>query len=331
MFRKKVWEGLTQTKKIRTSDFCTQNKCKTDQLGQNRTKQTVGWAWQSSREVKEEPSFGFISVIARVVPDYAKRWLFLNFSTTLPRPPNCLFCPCKNRTCGFFLAWVSLHSEHICKSFNDGENGNGNGKESIQLEQEVLMPLAGTSRAFAFTTNRWWSQLKTAGSAIYANRHYLQLFRKQKRTDRLLQSNSPTVIGDVYVHPTASVHPTAVLGPNVSIGANAVVGPGARVRESILLDGVHIDDHSLILQSILGRGSSVGAWARVEGTPCDPNPNKPFAKMENVPLFNSDGRLNPAITILGCNVSVPAEVILLNSIVLPYKELSRSFKNEIIL
>lgn len=43
----------------------------------------------------------------------------------------------------------------------------------------------------------------------------------------------------------------------------------------------------------------MGKWSRVEGTPCDPNPNKPFAKMDNPPLFNLDGRLNPSITILG--------------------------------
>lgn len=72
-------------------------------------------------------------------------------------------------------------------------------------------------------------------------------------------------------------------------------------------------------------------WARVEGTPSDPDPNKPFAKMDNPPLFNNDGRLNPSITILGYSVSVPSEMVLLNSIVLPHKELSRSFKNEIIL
>jgi mannose-1-phosphate guanylyltransferase len=85
------------------------------------------------------------------------------------------------------------------------------------------------------------------------------------------------------------------------------------------------------LHSIIGRNSRIGTWARVEGTPSDPDPNKAFAKMENPPLFNNDGRLNPSITILGCSVSVPAETILLNSIVLPNKELSRSIKNEIIL
>lgn len=63
-----------------------------------------------------------------------------------------------------------------------------------------------------------------------------------------------------------------------------------------------IDEYSLILHSIIGRGTKVGRWARVEGTPSDPDPNKAFAKMENPPLFNNDGRLNPSITILGINL-----------------------------
>lgn len=129
------------------------------------------------------------------------------------------------------------------------------------------------------------------------------------------------------------------------------MGPGVRIRESIILENAVIRDHTLILHSIVGRGSEVGEWARVEGTPSDPDPNKPFAKMENPPLFNNDGRLNPSITILGklqfvirmmdvltsqllfagCSVVVPSESIVLNSIVLPNKKLTRNFKNEIIL
>lgn len=89
------------------------------------------------------------------------------------------------------------------------------------------------------------------------------------------------------------------LGPNVSIGAGATIGPGVRIRESIVLQNANISEHSLVLHSIVGRGVKIGAWTRVEGTPNDPNPNKPFAKMDNPPLFNSDGRLNPSVTILG--------------------------------
>jgi len=85
----------------------------------------------------------------------------------------------------------------------------------------------------------------------------------------------------------------------VSIGKNVVVGPGVRIRESIILGDSVIQDHSLVLYTIVGWNSFIGKWSRVEGTPCDPNPNKPFAKMDNVPLFNDEGQLNPSITILG--------------------------------
>jgi len=215
----------------------------------------------------------------------------------------------------------------------DSETG-GRSNEMIWLERDVLIPLAGTGTAFLYQTSNWWSQIKTAGSAIYANRHYLTLYRGQEHHDRLASNkdkNTAKIIGDVYIHPSAEVDCTAVLGPNVSIGKNVKVGAGARVRESILLGNSNIGGHSLVLYSVIGWNSSVGAWSRVEGTPDDPNPNKPFAKMENSPLFNCSGQLNPSITILGSSVAVPSEVMILNSIVLPHKELSGSHKNQIIL
>lgn len=100
------------------------------------------------------------------------------------------------------------------------------------------------------------------------------------------------------------------LGPNVSIGPNTIIEPGVRIRESIVLANAHIQAHSLILHSIIGAGSTVGEWARVEGTPCDPNPNKPFAKMENLPLFNVNGKLNPSITILGKERQNTSQILL---------------------
>ena len=89
------------------------------------------------------------------------------------------------------------------------------------------------------------------------------------------------------------------LGPNVSIGKNVVVGSGTRIRESVILANSVIGGNSLVKHAVIGSDASVGDWARIEGTPNDPNPNKPFAKMECTGLFNEEGRLNPAVTILG--------------------------------
>lgn len=59
-----------------------------------------------------------------------------------------------------------------------------------------------------------------------------------------------------------------------------------------------LKDHCCVLNSIVGWDSTIGKWARVEGTPSDPNPNDPYAKIDSETLFR-DGKLTPSITILG--------------------------------
>lgn len=205
-------------------------------------------------------------------------------------------------------------------------------KEVLRLEQDIFIPLAATGRLFAFSTTRFWSQVKSAGAAVYANRHYLAIYQRT-HPERLAKNaeGQPRVIGDVFIHPTATVHPSAVLGPNVTIGRNVNVGEGVRVKESIVLEGATLQPHSCVLHSIVGWHSTVGVWTRVEGTPNDPNPNKPFAKLDTPCMFSDDGKLNPSITVIGSNVQVPSEVIILNSIVLPHKDLNGCYKNQIIL
>ncbi|KAI1285676.1 Mannose-1-phosphate guanyltransferase alpha-A [Halotydeus destructor] len=203
---------------------------------------------------------------------------------------------------------------------------------SIQFEEDVLMPLAGQGKVFVYHTQKWWSQIKTAGSVIYANMKYLEQMRTQDA--QLLTKNSqagPKIIGDVIIDPSAKVDPSATLGPNVSISSGVRIGAGVRVKDSIVLRDATISDHSLVKHSIIGWNNVIGSWSRIEGTPCDPDPNSQFARTDNCMLFNGDGKLNPSITVLGSNVQVPSEIIVLNSIVLPHKELSHSYKNEIIL
>lgn len=48
-------------------------------------------------------------------------------------------------------------------------------------------------------------------------------------------------------------------------------------------------------------------------------------------LVSTIGYTDPFFSFIGSNVQVPSEVIVLNSIVLPHKELTRSVKNQIIL
>ncbi|OCT63391.1 mannose-1-phosphate guanyltransferase alpha-B isoform X1 [Xenopus laevis] len=239
--------------------------------------------------------------------------------------------------CGIYLFSPSIF-QHIAEVFQRNqlelqleENSSWQRTEVIRLEQDVFTTLAGHGKLYVYKTEGCWSQIKSAGSAIYASRLYLSQY-STTHPERLASTKEggPTIRGNVYIHPTANVDPSAVLGPNVSVGMGVTVGAGVRIRESIILHGAVLQDHSCVLNTIVGWDSMVGRWARVEGTPSDPNPNDPYSKIDSETLFR-EGKLTPSITILGCNVSIPAEVVILNSIVLPHKELSRSFKNQIIL
>ncbi|XP_060008003.1 mannose-1-phosphate guanyltransferase alpha isoform X5 [Lagenorhynchus albirostris] len=248
----------------------------------------------------------------------------------------------------------------LCLPLGEDSSGLWPGAGTIRLEQDVFSALAGQGQIYVHLTDGIWSQIKSAGSALYASRLYLSQYqlthpeRLAKHTPGGPRIRDPEVksqslpslnqmwfgvfaprsslllLGNVYIHPTAKVAPSAVLGPNVSIGEGVTMGEGVRLRESIVLHGATLQEHTCVLHSIVGWGSTIGRWARVEGTPNDPNPNDPRAHMDSESLFK-DGKLLPAITILGCRVRIPAEVLILNSIVLPHKELSRSFTNQIIL
>lgn len=72
---------------------------------------------------------------------------------------------------------------------------------------------------YVYHTLKFWSQIKSAGAAVFANRHYLSIYHRT-HPERLAKTgeNKPNIIGDVFIHPTARVDPTATLGPNVTIG-----------------------------------------------------------------------------------------------------------------
>lgn len=228
---------------------------------------------------------------------------------------------------------------------NNGDNGIiptyqiESHPDYLSLELNILQERSNQRHCYSYRTQgSWWCQVKTAASAIYANRQYLEQYKKsdgkcQYATERDSELRREcTIIGNVYIHPSAIVDATSVIGPNVSIMENCVVGPGVRAKESIILQEAVINAHSLIFCSIVGWNCNIGTWVRIEGTPSgEPNPNQKFAKVQNPPLFNPDGKLNPSISVLGSNVKISGGTVILNTIVLPHKELSRSYKNEIIL
>ncbi|KAI3985194.1 hypothetical protein MKX01_015128 [Papaver californicum] len=183
----------------------------------------------------------------------------------------------------------------------------------IRLDQDILSPLAGKKQLYTYETLDFWEQIKTPGMSLKCSALYLSQFRHT--SPHLLATGdgtkSATIIGDVYIHPSAKVHPTAKIGPNVSISANARVGPGVRLISCIILDDVEIKENAIVINSIVGWKSSIGRWSRVQSV--------------------GDYNAKLGITILGEAVNVEDEVVVINSIILPNKTLNVSVQEEIIL
>ncbi|KAL9082489.1 MAG: hypothetical protein Q9159_006375 [Coniocarpon cinnabarinum] len=187
-------------------------------------------------------------------------------------------------------------------SMEDQDEDERDTAEVVRLEQDILADLADERQFYVLETGDFWRQIKTAGSAVPANALYLtKAFQYQSEE---LAKPSATILPPVFIHPSAQVDPTAKLGPNVSVGPRAVIGKGVRVKDSIILEDVHIRHDACVMHSIIGWGSRVGAWARVEGTP--------------TPLTNHDtgivknGVKVQSISILGKECAVGEEAQLLS-------------------
>ncbi|XP_076907737.1 uncharacterized protein LOC143564309 [Bidens hawaiensis] len=185
--------------------------------------------------------------------------------------------------------------------------------EFVRLDQDILSPLAGKKQLYTYETLDFWEQIKTPGMSLKCSGLYLSLFRYT--SPNLLTegdgTKSATIIGDVYIHPSAKVHPTAKIGPNVSISANARIGAGVRLINCIILDDVEIKENAVVIHSIVGWKCSIGRWSRVQA--------------------EGDQKAKLGVTILGEAVNVEDEVVVINCIVLPNKTLNVSVQQEIIL
>jgi mannose-1-phosphate guanylyltransferase len=68
------------------------------------------------------------------------------------------------------------------------------------------------------------------------------------------------------ISPDAKISPNAVIGPNVTIDSGCVIEDGVRLKNTVVLKGCLIKSHAWVDNSIIGWKSTVGKWARIEGT-----------------------------------------------------------------
>ena len=96
----------------------------------------------------------------------------------------------------------------------------------------------------------FWKDIGKPPDYLLGTQLYLEYLRRVN-PDAL--STGDHVEGNVLIHPTATVSEEAKIGPNVTIAEGAVVEAGARVKDSIVLNGAKIEAGCFIDGSIVCR------------------------------------------------------------------------------
>jgi len=160
------------------------------------------------------------------------------------------------------------------------------------IEKEVFPKMAAEGQLYCMSLPGFWMDVGQprdflAGTALYLN-HIAQVAKSELRTGEGFD-------GPVLVDSSAKIGKGCKIGPNVVIGPNCVIGDGVRLKDTVILEGVRVGDHTWVHQSILGWKSVIGRWVRIQN-----------------------------VSVLGQDVGVADELFINGGQVLPHKSIAES-------
>jgi mannose-1-phosphate guanylyltransferase len=160
------------------------------------------------------------------------------------------------------------------------------------IEKETFPLIAADGKLFAQELAGYWMDVGQPKDYLTGLGLHLESLRRRSPQD-LADGSSYT--GNVIVDETATIGSDCKIGPNVSIGALCKIGNGVRLSNCVLLHRVEIKNYARVADSIVGWGSRLGTWSRLENH-----------------------------SVIGEDVFVRDEVLLNGAIVLPHKELKET-------
>jgi len=112
------------------------------------------------------------------------------------------------------------------------------------------------------------------------------------------------ISGPVVIGNGCEIGPNACIFPSTTIGNNVIVYPFTEIRNSILMDDVHIGSNSSISHSIIGRGSDIGSnFSTIIGK-ATLEIEEEFSKLDTI------GALIAEDCIIGSNVAIEPGILI---------------------
>ncbi|KAI8103832.1 hypothetical protein M9434_002099 [Picochlorum sp. BPE23] len=160
------------------------------------------------------------------------------------------------------------------------------------IEKEIFPAVAADKKLYATELDGYWMDVGQPQDYLTGLALHLAS-KKRKRSEELAQGDN--IEGNVIIDTSCKIGKGCKIGPNVSIGQGCEIGDGVRLSNCVLLHRVKVKNYSHVADSILGWGTQVGRWARIE--------NK---------------------AVIGEDVFIKDEVALNGAIVLPHKDIKES-------
>uniref|UniRef100_H2YVA2 mannose-1-phosphate guanylyltransferase n=1 Tax=Ciona savignyi TaxID=51511 RepID=H2YVA2_CIOSA len=163
----------------------------------------------------------------------------------------------------------------------------------MSIEREVFPHMAESKELYCMELQEFWMDIGQPKDFLKGMCMYLTSLR-QKSADML--HKGPEIIGNVLVDPSVKIGQNCKIGPNVVLGPGVVIEDGVRIKRCTIMKEAVVKSHSWLESCIIGWGSKVGKWARLENA-----------------------------TVLGEDVSVKDEIYLNGVRILPHKSIGVSY------
>lgn len=151
------------------------------------------------------------------------------------------------------------------------------------IEREIFPQMAKDEQLYSFPLEGFWADIGQPRDFLRGAGLHLEDL-KQKESSLLSQSNSDKIVGNVVIDPSSQIEEGSLIGPNVVIGPKCLIKKGVRIKNSIVLEGVEIQEHSYINGSIIGWRSKIGKWVRID----------------ELSVFGEEVAIGPEVNIKNC-------------------------------
>lgn len=174
-------------------------------------------------------------------------------------------------------------------------------KTPSKLSREVIPKMVQDRVIYGYIHEGMWSDIGVPADYLWANIQALRhCIPEGYVSDDAEIEEDVELIQPVFIGKNVKVKKGTVIGPNAIIGQHSILGPSTRVLNSLLMDKVITEGASFIEDSIVGDRTYIGKWVRIS-----------------------------AGSVLGDEVVIKDGVFIAKrTVILPYKEVSRSIEKE---